>query len=199
MTFERFLPPEACAWLIERARGMTVPARIYDNRKGGLKEDDRRSNHVALFRPPAFDFVIALVRARIAAAARMPPPALEGFSVLHYTPGQRFTPHHDYMEPSIPGQAASLVEHGQRVGTFLTYLNTDFDGGQTRFPMLNWQYRGGLGDAILFINVDRQGQPEKRTLHEGVATSRGEKWLLSQFIRNKPQPYDGAAPLVEEE
>lgn len=199
LTFEGFVPPAACAWLIERARGLTVPARIYDNQKGGLKEDDRRSNHVALFRPPMFDFIIAVMRAKIAAAARMPPPALEGFSVLHYAPGQRFIAHHDYMDPAVPGQAASLAEDGQRVATFLAYLNTDFDGGETRFPLLNWQYRGGMGDAILFLNVDPSGAPERRSLHEGVATSRGEKWIISQFIRNKPQPYDGAPPLVEED
>ncbi len=197
MIFEGFVPPALCPWLIERSRGMTVPARIYDNAKGGVTEDPSRSNHVALFRPPAFDFVIAILRAKIAAAVRMPPPALESFTVLHYTPGQRFSPHHDYLDPMVPGQAAALAEHGQRIGTFLAYLNTDFDGGETRFPLLNWSYRGGQGDAIFFLNIDPSGAPEKRSLHEGVATTRGEKWLVSQFVRNKPQPYDGAPPLVE--
>jgi hypothetical protein len=197
-TYEGFTPPEACAWLIERARGMIVPARIYDNAKGGLKEDERRSNGVAIFKPPAFDLIIAIMRARISAASRLPPPALEGFTILHYEPGQRFTRHHDFMNPDVPGQAASLAEHGQRVATFLCYLNDDFDEGQTRFPMLDWSYRGGVGDAILFLNVDRFGAPEMRSLHEGLPTTRGRKWLLSQFLRNKPQPYDGYAPLVEE-
>jgi hypothetical protein len=52
---------------------------------------------------------------------------------------------------------------------------------------LNWRYRGAKGDAILFRNVDSTGAPDRATLHEGLAPTRGEKWLLSQWIRMPPR------------
>jgi hypothetical protein len=54
---------------------------------------------------------------------------------------------------------------------------------------LKWRYRGRKGDAIFFWNVDPSGAPDKRTYHAGLAPTRGEKWLLSQWIRERaPQP-----------
>ncbi|HVV64565.1 MAG TPA: 2OG-Fe(II) oxygenase [Rhizomicrobium sp.] len=75
---------------------------------------------------------------------------------------------------------------GQRVATFLVYLNDDFDAAETSFLRLDWRYRGQKGDAILFWNVDQAGVPDSATLHAGLAPTRGEKWLLSQWIRLPP-------------
>jgi hypothetical protein len=72
---------------------------------------------------------------------------------------------------------------GQRAVTFLVYLNDDYDGAETAFLALKWRYRGNKGDAILFRNVDSTGAPDLATLHAGLTPSRGEKWLLSQWIR----------------
>ncbi len=80
-----------------------------------------------------------------------------------------------------------IDDSGQRVVTFLVYLNDDFDGAQTAFLDLKWRYRGAKGDAILFRNVDGTGAPDPTTLHAGRAPTRGEKWLLSQWIRMPPE------------
>jgi prolyl 4-hydroxylase len=70
----------------------------------------------------------------------------------------------------------------------VTYLNADFEGGPTRFPKLGVEYRGGVGDAVIFANVFRDGQPDMNTLHEGAPVTAGRKWVLSQWIRAVPQP-----------
>ena len=49
-------------------------------------------------------------------------------------------------------------------------------------------HRGGRGDALVFFNLDEAGQPDPRTLHAGLAPTRGEKWLLSQWIRDGDLP-----------
>ena len=77
---------------------------------------------------------------------------------------------------------------GQRVQTCLVYLNSDYDGGETDFPKIGVKFRGRAGEAIIFDNVDEQGHGDMRTLHEGVPPTRGTKWLLSQWIRDKAQP-----------
>lgn len=189
-TFERFLSPSECAWLIERARGRIKPARIYDGGSGGAAESNQRSNSACEFHLVETDVVMAVIRARIAAVSGIPPSNMEDLGVLHYEVGQEFVRHVDYLNPGLPAYARVIAERGQRVATFLTYLNDDFDGAETEFPALALRYRGKTGDAILFWNVDLHGQIDRRTLHAGLPPTRGRKWLLSQFLREKPWPFE---------
>ena len=46
---------------------------------------------------------------------------------------------------------------------------------------------GWTRDALFFYNVDENGAPDPLTEHAGVPPTRGEKWLLSQFIRDRAQ------------
>jgi len=39
-------------------------------------------------------------------------------------------------------------------------------------------------------NVDLQGQGDLMSLHAGTAPTHGEKWLLSQWIRDQPYKFD---------
>jgi hypothetical protein len=67
----------------------------------------------------------------------------------------------------------------------LIYLNDDFDGGETNFPLINRRFKGRKGDALFFRNVNDAGAPDIRTLHAGLAPTRGEKWLFSQWARRR--------------
>ncbi|MEP7316364.1 MAG: hypothetical protein ABI667_06685, partial [Sphingomicrobium sp.] len=51
------------------------------------------------------------------------------------------------------------------------------------------QERGAPGDAIFFANVLTDGTPDYRTSHCARPPTRGEKWVLSQWIRAKPFPF----------
>jgi prolyl 4-hydroxylase len=77
---------------------------------------------------------------------------------------------------------------GQRAVTIVTYLDDQFEGGTTRFPRLSLEYRGEPGDAIMFFNLCADGLPDMNTLHEGSPVISGRKWVLSQWIRNRPHP-----------
>lgn len=178
---ENFLSPELCDWLIARAGPKIVRARTFAAADGGV--DTARNNSAAEFNFVEIDIVLALIRARIAALTGLSTAGMENTQVLHYASGQRFAPHYDYLDPANPAVARNVAEAGQRVATFLVYLNDDFDGAETSFLKLDWRYRGAKGDAILFWNVDGTGAPDTATLHAGLPPSRGEKWLLSQWIR----------------
>jgi hypothetical protein len=185
---ENFLPAAVCDWLIERGRGKTAPARVYSAELGGGAVDQSRSNEACDLHPIQWDLVIALVRARIATVLAVRPEHLETFSLLRYQVGQEFVPHHDFMDRSTPGYARSLDENGQRVITFLVYLNDDFEGGETEFPHAGLRHRGRKGDALFFHNVNHAGAPDPSSLHAGRAPTRGEKWIVSQFVRDRVQP-----------
>jgi prolyl 4-hydroxylase len=69
--------------------------------------------------------------------------------------------------------------------TFLVYLNDDYDGGETDFPGLGIAHKGRRGQGLLFVNALDDSEPDLRTVHAGCAPTKGEKWIVSQFIRNR--------------
>ncbi len=65
------------------------------------------------------------------------------------------------------------------------YLNGDYDGGATDFPLLHVRHKGSRGDGLFFVNVLPTQEPDARALHAGLPPTRGEKWVLSPFIRTR--------------
>jgi prolyl 4-hydroxylase len=187
-SFPRVAPPAVCAWLIARAKEREAPARVNNAAQGGMLEDGMRSNTVAGFGVLETDMVMLLTRARIAAATGISIAQQEAANVLHYLPGQQYEPHVDFVDPAVPHFAQELALLGQRIGTFLVYLNDGYEGGETEFLTLDIHFKGKPGEALYFSNVDETGGPDLRTLHAGRPPTSGEKWVLSQWIRDRPQP-----------
>lgn len=183
---EGFATPEESDWMIVRARPRVARASVFDQQKGGALYDSSRTNSAVLFNILDADFVLILLRARIAAATGFSVYCLEETNVLHYATGQQFSRHYDFFDPRQPGLADEIAAKGQRAATFLIYLNDGFEAGETEFPELRWRYKGRPGDALLFRNVDASGKPDYATLHAGTPPTAGEKWLLSQWIRSIP-------------
>jgi prolyl 4-hydroxylase len=182
--FQKFASPAECRWLIDRARERLGPSTVYDYSTGGLRPDSRRTNRAAMFPFDQVNVVVEAIRARIASTLGVPLPHFEVSQVLHYAPGQEFKPHHDYFDPSAEGFQEEISVRGQRVATFIVYLNDEFTGGETRFPSLGFNYRGGVGDAIAFRSVDPDGRVNPLTLHAGLPPASGEKWIFSQWVRD---------------
>lgn len=184
---ESFLEPEFCAWMIARARSVLAPSLVYNPTRAGGRRDDTRTNSAAEFSIANLDVPMLIVRARIANTMSLHASQLERFSVFHYATGQHFGPHYDYLDPKQPQFAADIARRGQRIATFLVYLNDAFEAGETHFIEVDRKWRPPAGGALFFYNVDQSGAPERLSLHEGVSPTLGEKWLLSQFIRDQPQ------------
>ena len=185
---ENFLPAAMCDWIMDRARPRLEAAKVYDPVQGGKREGERRTNTGTGFGLVETDLVMQAAHTRIAAATGLPLAQQEATNVLHYEPGQQFLPHFDSLDPKVAHFARDLQINGQRLLTFLVYLNDGFEGGETEFPRLGWRYKGGKGDALLFWNVGLDGLPEEQALHAGLAPTSGEKWLLSKWVRDKALP-----------
>ena len=184
--YDRFISSGACEWIISRAMGRVTTARVFDPIAGGARVEDSRNNSAFEFLLADMDVVIAMLRCRIAAMVGVDETALETPQVLHYGVGQRFEPHFDFLEGEMSGHTEELALRGQRIATCLVYLNADFEGGETDFPILRQRHRPLAGGALCFANVDPSGTPDRRTLHAGLAPTSGEKWLFSQWIRDRP-------------
>jgi hypothetical protein len=194
--FEGVAGAAVCDWIIAQAKGRLRPARVYDA-AGAQTVSSARSNSAAELSPTDADLVVLAVRERLAACAGLPVMHLDGPQVLHYAVGQAFAPHFDFHDPAVPTQAAKIATGGQRIATALLYLNDEgLEGGETDFPRLGLRHRGRRGDALVFFNVDASGEPDRRTWHAGLPPTGGEKWLLSQWIRDRAPPGAGDPGLV---
>jgi hypothetical protein len=183
--YRGFVPAPACAWLIEQARPNLKRALIYDPVGGKDIADHMRTNSAAGFDLMHADLVQVAVQWRMSAAVGIPVQHMEGPTVLHYAVGEQITNHYDFVNPRIPNYDAEIAKRGQRVITFLVYLNDDYEGGETDFPELKLRYHGASGHGLFFTNALPNGEPDLRMVHAGLPPKDKEKWLMSQFIRNR--------------
>jgi len=181
-----FASTAECRWLVDRGRHGMRRAQVYRRDAPGYQEADTRTNFESDFTVWNADIVLELIRERMAASLGTESRYFEVTKLLRYEPGQRFSLHADYQEPSTPALAKEIEQRGQRIATFLVYLNDDFDGGETDFPEAGFRFRGRSGDALWFSNVDARGEPDHRSVHAGMPPTRGTKWLLSQWVRDRP-------------
>jgi hypothetical protein len=179
-----FAPPGFAEWLIDRARARLVSASV--NQAGTPIVRTARDFG---FGPRERDLVLAIVQERAARLVSLPVDYHEPPNVISYEPGQEFGLHVDYIDPRVPEFEPELRSMGQRTATIVTYLNADFEGAETLFPDAGVKFRGGVGDAIVFVNVLPDGTPDYNTRHCGLPPTRGRKWVLSQWIRSQPFPF----------
>ena len=118
---------------------------------------------------------------------------MEETQVVRYRTGEEFSWHYD----EVPG--SQLINGGQRVGTFLVYLNTIAKGrgGGTIFRDLKdssggeLTMRPKLGSALLFFPAFADGTPDDRTLHKGeIAVD--EKMITQMWLHERK--YDPVIP-----
>jgi prolyl 4-hydroxylase len=182
-TISDFANEAECRWLIESVSPRLERAIVYNNATREHGADPGRTNQFALVNFVNLDVVTEMLRTRLAVAIGAPLPCLEVSQVLRYGIGEEFAPHWDYLDPGMLGD--EIARRGQRAVTVLVYLNADFEGGETSFPELGISHRGKTGDALVFSNVDPAGRPDPRTKHAGCPPTSGEKWLFSQWVRDR--------------
>ncbi len=183
-TSDKFVDAALCAWLIQRGSPLQGQSLVYDPSTGQPVRDPSRTNSAGTFKLSDLDMPTILLRQRIANTIGVDVRQFERTSVFRYETGQTFGEHADYISLDF---SAEIRQRGQRPFTFIIYLNEDFGGGETHFLALDKRIRGKAGDAVFWHNLDADGGPDQMTMHAGMPPTSGEKWLLSQFIRDKPQ------------
>lgn len=186
--FKNFLPANLCAWVIGRAQPKLADARVVDPLGPSAFAHDARSNTGMGFSFVETDVILQIIHTRIALASGVRKSQHEPTNVLHYSVGQSYQPHYDFFNPEVADLNERAQQGGQRIATFLIYLNDGYEGGETDFPEIGWRFRGARGDGLMFMNVHEDGRVDPRTLHAGLAPTRGEKWLLSKWMRDCDVP-----------
>jgi len=181
-----FAPAAVCDWLVGRASGRMRPAMMYDGATKTEAVDPHRTCSDYQFDVLNTDVVLLLVRERIAALTKLPTVAMEPPRIFHYALGEQIKPHYDRCNDAVTGYGREGAYLGDRIVTFLLYLNDGFVGGDLDFPKAGFRCKGAKGDAVYFAHVDGAGKPDPLSLHAGLVITAGEKWVLSQWIHDRP-------------
>lgn len=174
------------AHLIARGEPFMVPSQVAVATGGNVGSQRRTSQEMA-FESAFADVIVREHQRRAARLAGHPAAHAEPMRLLHYGAGEEYRPHTDYFHPDR-GFDEELALAGQRLATFLSYLAPVAGGGATEFPTLGLEVPPEPGSALLFENVDRQGQPDPRTRHAGRPVTAGDKWIATLWFREQPYP-----------
>ena len=189
LTIKGFVPAAVCDWFCDRAEPHLDWAPVSDPQSGQPVIRRTRSNSAASFDVLDCDLVMMLVRERIARTTGHPTLGMEPVQVLHYSVGEAFTPHYDWLDPEVPGYGRDLEADGQRAVTFLTYLNDAYEGGETEMEAIGLKHRAATGDALYWANIKPNGRVDLGTRHAGLPPTSGEKWVYSQWLRDRAPAY----------
>jgi len=182
-SFPDFIPPLLCERLIKLSRNRLQRAEVYDPHHRRNIKASSRTNSIAQFTLLDHELLHLLLQEKMARACGVDAAQMEATAVLHYAPGEEITNHYDFVDPQLVNYAEEIALNGQRIITFLIYLNDDYADGETLFPRLGIKHKGRRGEGFYFVNCIAQ-EPDLRSWHAGRSPQNGEKWIVSQFIRN---------------
>jgi prolyl 4-hydroxylase len=179
------LSPDECAELIALARPRLRPSTVVDPQTGQDVVAGYRNSLGMFFRPGETDFIARLDR-RFSEVMNRPVENGEGLQVLCYGAGGATSAHFDFVAPTNAANQASLARSGQRTSTLLAYLSDVEAGGETDFPRAGWTLQPRRGNAVYFESCNGRGQLDPLSLHAGRPVERGEKWVVTKWMRQRP-------------
>jgi len=104
----------------------------------------------------------------------------ELLQVANYINGGHYSPHHDYVlkdkDPQHLILKADGLYIGDRVATWMFYLNDVGSGGRTVFPRIGAGVSPVAGSAVFWYNLFESGSPDRLTLHGACPVLYGAKW-----------------------
>ncbi|HEY7901305.1 MAG TPA: 2OG-Fe(II) oxygenase [Caulobacteraceae bacterium] len=180
-----FASPAICDWIVSRAKGRLREGLMYDPSTKLEQVDPHRTCSDYQFDILNADLIVQLVRERIAAATGLPTVAMEPPRIFHYAVGQQIKAHYDRVSDGYDAYGATEYR-GDRIVTFLLYLNDGYEGGELSFPKADFACKGAKGDGVYFAHIGPDAKPDPLSLHAGLEIRSGEKWVMSQWIHDRP-------------
>jgi prolyl 4-hydroxylase len=181
-----FATQEECSYLVDISEPWLAPARVIDPKTGRDMQHPDRISDSALIGVVQEDLVVSAINRRIATFSETDQKQAEALQIIRYKPGGEYRPHTD----------AFPQAENQRIVTVLIYLTANYKGGETKFTRTGVTFKGKLGDALMFKNVDSNGYPDLMAEHAGVPVRSGVKIIASRWIRERPFAFPPPIPLL---
>ena len=154
--------------------------------KNTVMNNVRTSNQVFL---PEYDHpVVKDIYEKLSNIIGINKDHFEELQVVRYQPGQLYREHWDSCWEDDKC-SEFLKRGGNRYATFLLYLNDNFEGGETYFPLRNTKIKPKKGKAALFFNLDKNNIDKlENSKHAGLPPKNGVKWMCNVWVRQNKIP-----------
>jgi prolyl 4-hydroxylase len=107
----------------------------------------------------------------------------EGIQGQKYLIGQEFKPHTDFFHETEEYNIKHIGDRGQRTWTFLLYLDTPEEGGETQFTKININIKPIKGMALFWNNLLPDFKGNVYSTHAGLPIIKGEKNIITKWFR----------------
>uniref|UniRef100_A0A0A1WEX2 procollagen-proline 4-dioxygenase n=1 Tax=Zeugodacus cucurbitae TaxID=28588 RepID=A0A0A1WEX2_ZEUCU len=121
----------------------------------------------------------------------------EDMQVANYGIGGQYDPHHDYFADYDPSVKSAWI--GNRIATHLFFTSDVEQGGYTVFPLLNVYARPVKGSMVMWRNLHKSLDPDKRTLHAGCPVLKGTKRICNVWVHSGYQEFSHPCDLVRDD
>ncbi|XP_046639382.1 prolyl 4-hydroxylase subunit alpha-1-like [Daphnia pulicaria] len=113
----------------------------------------------------------------------------EHYQVANYGIGGRYTPHTDHgvLSKSMGGPSEFDLFRGDRILTFMTYLDDVEAGGATVFTHAGVVVRPKKGMAVFWWNLKSDSSGDTLTRHGGCPVLHGSKWIANKWFHSGEQ------------
>lgn len=181
---EHFLLDSECDALIEMIEQNLVPSTVSDAKDIGQISGARTSSSADLNRLSnetckAIDDLIC----EFMGLETFLGEAIQG---QKYTKGQFFKEHWDSFDRWSEHYKCYCEWMGQRTWTTMVYLNDVKEGGETYFKFLNAKIKPRKGTLVTWNNLYKNGKVNRKTMHEALPPTSGEKYIITKWWRSWP-------------
>jgi len=176
-----FLTHEECQSLIEEYKDKLRDSTLLSYSGYGAIPKGMRGSWSA--RTDSNNLLVSKICDRISSILEIDKDRFEDLEVIRYKMGDEFKLHSDFFKSFEALQACE--ENGNRIATIIIYLNDNFEGGATDFPLLNVWVEPEEGKFLFFDYSNPDLKIKSSTAHHGRLVTKGEKWIAALWIRER--------------
>lgn len=180
--YHKLLTYEECDRLLEFYKNSNeTAAGVLNIQKGAdVEKSSRNANVVPIpYDNPDIDSLLT----RVSSLLKINKNQIEIPQIVKYDIGGEYKAHHDFFTPGNEFHDNALKNGGNRIMTLLVYLNDDFDGGETHFPLMGVVVIPEKGHALLWNNLNDKNEAIQNSLHGGMPVIKGTKYIIPLWIR----------------
>lgn len=178
-----FLSDFECDHVIAISTPLFVVSQIVSSESADFHEG--RNSYTAMLNKNE-DPILQTIYERASELLELPVEHLEYGQCVSYSEGQEYQAHFDTIDEDTPLGQSIVSRVGQRAVTLLIYLNDDFDGGETYFPVLDYKVTPRKGTALVFRDLDVDNKVDPYSFHAGLPVFQGRKYAFNLWGWTQP-------------
>jgi len=129
------------------------------------------------------DELVDKVKSMVSIMTGHPIENQEEVHIVKYNVGGEFKPHHDFFHETEEYYKDHIKLGGQRIMSCLFYLNDNFKGGETEFPIKKLTITPRQGRLLIWSNLTANDDIDTESLHAGLPVISGTKYVAVVWIR----------------